>query len=128
MRNLINKSNNSIMKRKILFISCLTIVSLQINAQLNYLNTPNTLLIKDETSYNDNLLQSVNSTNTQERKFYIGVISSLDFYKFKFNNSFFAVGAQGTVVNNYPGFNVGIKVQYDFNYNFSLRSLKHTWN
>jgi len=77
------------MGRRMIFIICLTIASLQINAQ-------------------------------SEHKFSIGLMSSMDYYKYK-NNIYYGLSVSDATVN-YSGYHLGIKIQYDINKKFSIRS------
>ena len=66
----------------------------------------------------------------QNSKFSLGVMSSLDFYKYKYNDNL----NTSLKVENFPCYHLGLKVQYDFNENFSLRSgisfskIKYKWS
>ena len=92
------------MKRKILLIICLTIVSLQIKAQIN---------IKTN---QDNTLKTNNDSNYHSHRYYIGLMSSLDFYNVKYNET------DSKFIDKYQGYHYGIRLQYDITKKLSLRS------
>ena len=92
------------MKRKILFIICLTIISLQLKAQLSLKNNQ------------DNTLKTNKDSIYHSHRYYIGLMSSLDFYNVKYNET------NVTFIDKYQGYQYGIRLQYDITKKLSLRS------
>ena len=106
---------------KIFLSICIMAISLQINAQFSY-KTERLLNTKIENNYikikEDSLPHLNNGVIIQKHKFYFGLISSIDYSYYKWGVPF------STLISTEKdhGYHYGLKLQYNFNEKFSIRS------
>ena len=106
------------MKRKILFIICLTIISLQIKAQLSYNKELNTINYDNANLKDQASQQPKDEGITQKHKFYFGLMTSIEKSNYTINDQSLNIISTD---KNY-GFHFGLKLQYNFSEKLSIRT------
>jgi len=108
------------MKRKIIVCISIMITSLQMNAQFSYKTEQlsNNIIANISNNETDSLLP-IKKVLPLRHKYYIGLMSSLDYIYFSTNlkNDPFLIS-----LNKNYGYNFGLKLQYYYTDNFSLRT------
>ena len=106
------------MKRKILLIICLAIISLHIKAQLSYNNKSNLFKDVNELTIQQTTLQSNDKGIVMKHKLSLGITSSMEYCRNYLNDN--NTTLLSTDRDN--GFHIGLKLQYNFTEKLSLRS------
>ncbi len=106
------------MKRKILFIICLAIFSMQIKAQLSYNKELNTINYDNANLKDQASQQPKDEGITMKHKFYFCLMTSIEKSNYIFNDQSMNVLSTD---KNY-GFHFGLKLQYNFTEKFSIRT------